>query len=128
MSGKTLKDISPASFAVLSALTGISWGAVAGLSVFVAVLLSDSVAAMLPKDGIAGIPPGVALLFLIPATLGAAGYLAGYLSYPIFSLLIGAVGGVHIEAEIASDVTAPPGEAASLRSGPASPAFQRRGL
>lgn len=125
MSKNHLKDITPASFAVLSALTGLSWGAVAGLGVFVAGFLSDSFAAFLPQGGIAGVPSAVALLFLVPATLGSVGFIAGYLSFPVFRMLIGAVGGVSLEADIASELPVPAPEA---RPPARSPGGVRRGL
>lgn len=99
----SLKGFGHTSFAIISAIVGLSWGVILGAVVFFGCFLSDSVSAMVPKDLVEGIPSSIVILFLVPAFFGVAGFLLGYLSYPIFSSFLRLTDGLSIESDMSFD-------------------------
>jgi|WetSurMetagenome_2_1015567.scaffolds.fasta_scaffold1736699_1 hypothetical protein len=99
----SLKGFGHTSFAIISAIVGLSWGVILGAVVFFGSFMSDSIAAMIPKDIVQGVPSPIVMLFLVPAFFGVAGFLLGFVSYPIFSSLLRLTDGLNIESDMSYD-------------------------
>lgn len=99
----SLKGFGHSSFALISAIVGLSWGVILGVAIFFGSFLSDSVGAMIPKDIIQDIPSPLAILLFVPAFMGVAGFLLGYLSYPVFSSLLRLTDGLRVESDMSYD-------------------------
>lgn len=99
----SLKGFGHTSFAIISAIVGLSWGVILAVAVFFGSFLSDNLDAMIPKDIISGVPSPIVILFLVPAFFGVAGFLLGYLSYPIFNSVLRITDGLNIESDVSFD-------------------------
>jgi hypothetical protein len=99
----SLKGFGHTSFAVISAIVGLSWGVILGAVVFVGSFLSDHIDSMIPKDMIEGIPSSIVVLLLVPAFFSVMGFFLGYLSCPVFNSFLRLANGLSVEGDMSFD-------------------------